>query len=65
MGSHKERRLARSGSTLTAAITPMVFSTKELDLTGKAELLPLAYMAHQVTLIGEARTSHHSKSNDI
>ena len=51
VGSHKERRLARSGPTMTAAITPVVFSTKELDLSGKAELLPLAYMAHQVTLM--------------
>ena len=35
VGSHKERRLARSGPTMTAAITPMVFSTKELDLRWK------------------------------
>ena len=51
VGSHKERRLARSGPTMAAAITPMVFSTNELDLSGKAELLPPAYMAHRVTLL--------------
>ena len=51
VGSHKERRLTRSGGTLTAAIAPIVFSTKELDLKGRAELLPLAYMAHEATVL--------------
>ena len=43
IGTHKERRLARSGPTLTAAITPVVFA--ELDLKQQAELLPLTYVA--------------------
>ena len=52
VGSYKERRLARSGPTMTAAITPMVFSTKDLGFCpGKAEVLPLVYMAHQATLL--------------
>ena len=50
MGSHKERRLSRAGATLTAAISPMVFSPTELDVTGKADLLQLTYFAHQTTL---------------
>ena len=36
---------------MTASITPMVFATTELDLKRKAELLPLVYMGHQVTLL--------------
>ena len=30
VGTYKERRLVRSGATMTAAITPMVLSTTEL-----------------------------------
>ena len=44
VGTYKERRLARSGATMTAAITPVVLATTELDLKGKAELLPMIYM---------------------
>ena len=51
VGTHKERRLERSGSTMTAVITPMVLSNTELDLKGKAELLPMVYMAHNVKLL--------------
>ena len=51
VGTHRERRLAKSGATMTASITPMIFATTELDLKGKADLLPLAYMGHQATLL--------------
>ena len=45
VGTHKERRSARSGPTLTAAITPIKLASEELDLKQQAELLPLTYVA--------------------
>ena len=48
IGNHKERRLARSGPTLTAAITPVVLT--KLDLKQQAELLPLTYVAQYTPL---------------
>ena len=48
IGNHKERRLARSGPTLTAAITPVVLT--EMDLMQQAELLPLTYVAQYTPL---------------
>ena len=51
VGTHKERRLARSGATMTASITPVILATTELNLKGKADLLPLVYMGHQATLL--------------
>ena len=51
VGKYKERRLGRSGGTMTAAIAPMVFSPTELDLKGRAELLPLVYEAHNVKIM--------------
>ena len=51
VGTRKERRLARSGPTLTAAITPLVFADKQLDLKGRAELLPLTYVAQYTPLL--------------
>ena len=43
--THKERRLSRSGPTLTATITPVELASEELDLKQQAELLPLTYVA--------------------
>ena len=51
VGKYKERRLARSGGTMSAAIAPMIFSQTELDLKGRAELLPLEYHAHNVKIM--------------
>ena len=45
VGTHRERRLARSGPTLTAAIAPIKLTNVELDLSQQAELLPLTYVA--------------------
>ena len=45
VGTRKERRLARSGPTLTAAIAPIKLARDELDLKQQAELLPLTYVA--------------------
>ena len=45
VGTHKERRLARAGPTLTAAISPILFAEQQLDLKQQAELLPLTYVA--------------------
>ena len=50
VGKYKERRLARSG-TLTSAIAPMVFASTELNLKGRADLLPLIYEAHDVEIM--------------
>ena len=49
VGTHK-RRLARSGPTMTAAISPVVFSEQQLDLKRQAELLPLTYVAQYTQL---------------
>ena len=48
VGTRKERRLVRSGPTMTAAISPVVFA--ELDLKQQAELLPLTYVAQYTQL---------------
>ena len=50
VGTHKERRLARAGPTLTAAITPLLFADEQLDLKQQAELLPLTYVAQYTPL---------------
>ena len=55
VGTHKERRLARSGHT-TAAITPIKLARDELDLKQQAELLPLTYVAQYEQL--HVRTEH-------
>ena len=51
VGKYKERRLARCGGTMTSAIAPMIFAPAELNLKGKAELLPLVYEAHNVKIM--------------
>ena len=51
VGKYKERRLARSGGTMTSSIVPMVFAPTELNLKGRAELLPLIYEGHNVKIM--------------
>ena len=51
IGKYKERRLARTSGTLTSAIVPVALSKTELNLKGRAELLPLDYEAHSVKIM--------------
>ena len=45
IGTHKERRLTRSGPALTDAITPVPMADEELDLSQQAGVLPLSFVA--------------------
>ena len=45
IGTHKERRLTRSGPSLTDAITPVPMADEELDLSQQAGILPLSFVA--------------------
>ena len=45
VGTHKERRLLRSGPSLKDAITPIASAEQDLDLNQQAALLPLTCVA--------------------
>ena len=51
VGKYKERRLVRTGGTLSSTIAPVAFSQTELNLKGRAELLPMVYDAHNVGIM--------------
>ena len=61
VGTHKERRLARAGPALTAAISPILFADQQLDLKQQAELLPLTYVAQYTPLY--VRPEHPTTAN--
>ena len=59
--SHKERRLARSGSTMAAAITPVVFCNKRVGFDRKGRVVTTCLHGTSSKVDGETTASHHSE----